>query len=212
MKDKDIKINLYRLKSIIIQHKYIKNIKKQNEVNNIANSLRTYIKNLKEINLIYTCADNESLIYGSTSYPDTLIYDEILYRNNFFAIILGFIDGNINNDNSKYLNNILNTFRNQVVIDYKENISICDPKILIDIVETIPCYINLINSFSNNNNKYESIKINFLSNYTLGYSSYNKNLILEIYYLYLHLIKELKDYKKINREKTDKIRSKKKCL
>ena len=39
--------------------------------------MNKYIDKLKEIDLIYTMADIESIKYKGTSYPDTLLLNEI---------------------------------------------------------------------------------------------------------------------------------------
>ena len=41
--------------------------------------------------------DIESIKYQGTSYPDTLLSNEIINRYNFYSIIIGYIDGNIDN-------------------------------------------------------------------------------------------------------------------
>ena len=94
------RFKLYKLKNKIIQKKYYKN--KLNDKNNsdIINLLNKYIDNQKLIDLIYTRADIEGIKYGNTNYPDTLIIDETINRYNFYSIILGYIDANIDNINN----------------------------------------------------------------------------------------------------------------
>ena len=211
MENNKVKFNLYRLKSLIIQNKYNNNLINDN----FLNIMNKNIKNLKQINLIYTRADIESLKYGSTSYPDTLLYNEILHRYNFFGLILGFIDANImflnkNNEEDKNLLTFLIDFRNQVIIDFKNSISICEKKGLTDLVLNNPCYKNFIEAFTNSDDDYDLIQINFISNYALGYWNFNKNNIDEILYSYNNSINELNYYKKTNQNMVEKIRRKNK--
>lgn len=210
MENNKVKFNLYRLKSLIIQNKYNNNLVRNDNFLNIMNK---NIKNLKQINLIYTRADIESLKNGSTSYPDTLLYNEILHRYNFFGLILGFIDGNIlyinkkrNKEDYKNLLTFLIDFRNQVIIDFKDSISICEKKELTDLVLNNPCYENFIEAFTNSDDDYDLIKINFISNYSLGYSNFNKTTINKVFNDYNNLIEELDCYKKRNLTKVQKVR------
>lgn len=209
--NKNIKYNLYRLKSIIIQNKYNKNMKKYEKDNNIIKKLKVSIDNLKEINLIYMYADIESLKNGSTKYPDNLIYNEMLNRNNFFAILLGFIDGNIEyikkyESNLEHLS-LFNLVREEIVYDYDKNITICDSKKIIDFVHTKN--IEFKTFLEDINNNYDLINLHFISNYLIGFYNFKKFNLLEVYSLYKDLLKELYNYKEINRTKTEKLRLKK---
>ena len=218
MENNHVKLNLHRLKSIILQNKYYKKINNNEKESNILLLMNKYIKNLKEIDLIYTMADIEAIKYDNTSYPDTLYTNEMINRFNFYSIILGYIDGNIDNINNKYnnkeINNILLTlinFREKVLNDLKNNTCISDSKILIDTTNKIPCYKNFLECFSNiSNNKYsDKNNLKIIISYTIGYINFDKFKFYEIYNEYLKLIDQLCKHKKEKKEIVKKTKIKK---
>lgn len=216
MENTDVKFNLLRLKSLILQKKYSKNIDNSYK-NNIIFLMNQYINKLKEIDLIYTMADIESIKYNQTSYPDTLLNNETINRYNFYSIILGFIDGNIDylktksynenslNNNKIYLLNLLN-YRKIVINDINNNIYNSDPKILIDTINTVPCYKNFLNCF---NNIYSYNNLEIIISYTVGYINFDKFYYDEIYNEYLKLSEELNIFKNNNKQKVKKTKNKK---
>ena len=66
-----------------------------------------------------------------------------------------------------------------------------------------------IDYFTNSYDDYDLIKINFISNYSLGYSNFNKTNINKVFNDYNNLIEELDCYKKRNLTKVQKVRRKK---
>jgi len=220
------KNNLHTLKSKYILKKYNKVIDKRQLDEDIILLLNKYISILNEIDLIYTNADIEFLKYGTTEYPDSLLENEIINRFCFFAIVLGFIDGNIEKINQNILlskNNDYDTllqykesliqflnFREVVLLHFNESISCCDSKICIDTFNTNPCYKNFINCFleisiSNMSLKYQ---LELINAYVLGYKNCNKYTIYDIFDEYIKLFSELNIYKSNNKDKVKKVRLK----
>ena len=211
---------IYKLKSEVIHNKFYKNIERLNKEENIIKLMNIYIKNLKEINLIYTRADIEELNYNKTKYPDKLFSNDIKNRYRFFAIILGFLDGNIDFINKRIStdDNVDNTiasifkFRNNITNDFKRFISLADCNTLKETILTTPCYKNFNNCLERittckcNN----LIQLDLINAYLIGYKNYNSYSIYEIYSTYLTLLEDLESYKISNEKRVNKLRVKKK--
>ena len=212
MEDKTLKkYTLYRLRTKIIEKKYEQNIKVTND---IVGLLENYIQNLKNINILYTRADIESLKYGVTSYPDSLFRNEQIYRHKFFSIILGLVDGwyiklkELNADNIYDSNiNLLTSLRNKVLEDYKNTSLSCDLKIIKDFIEKIPCYINFNMNISTIRNESDTkLYLEFIESYIKGINNYPSFELYEIYNVYTNLMFNLEEYKRNNKNKVYKLK------
>ena len=202
------KYTLHRLKSKLIDKKYEHCIKAETD---ICSLIENYIENLKTINTLYSRADIESLKYGGTCYPDTLFRNEQIYRHKFFAMVIGIIDGwkmelmkfNNYNEYCEELNLIYN-LRYKVINDYKRNVSICDPRIIIKVLEHIPCYEDFNNNIKNENDI--KIYLEFIESYIKGINNHGVCGLNDIYDIYKRLLKSLNKCKKNNKNKVYKLK------
>ena len=204
MEDITFKKNtLHRLKSKLIEKKYESLIKNDT---NIISLLEIYIEYLKTINTLYSRADIESIKYGGTSYPDTLFRNEQIYRHKFFALVLGMIDGwkmelmKFNKDD-EYCEelNLISNLRYKVINDYKRNVSICDPKIIIKVLENIPCYEDFNLDIKNIKKENDiELYLEFIESNIKGINNYRVCGLKEIYNIYRRLLRELNKYSSLH--------------
>ena len=225
MENDNTKISLYRLKNIIIQTKYKKIISKNHYEKDILYLMNKYINSLKNINLIYTISDIESIKYGNTSYPDTLYKSQSINTLCFFGVVLGYIDSNMD-----YLNNLINNFK------YDKNDLLFYQNLLLNYIDIRKkICINLKNNeygmfknfyelfykessynyfsqlFDLKDNIYTSVeKLDIINAYINGYTNYKKYDLFNIYLNYIKLFNELNEFKNKNKEKFEKIKKKKK--
>lgn len=207
------KFNLYKLRSKLIHKKYYININNVDNNNDIILLLNKYIDNLKMIDLIYARADIESLKYGYTSYPDTLFMNKIINYNNFYSIILGFIDANIDKlDDIKVQKETLITFlncRKKILEDYKNRILVSNRNTIIDTMINTPSYLNFYNCFLETKKNICSYELDLIISYTIGYKNFNKYSLYDIYDIYIKLKNELENYENYNMKEVAKVRQKK---
>lgn len=209
------KLNLYKLKSKMLHRKYnIKLIKEKNNTD-IIFLLNKYIYNLKEINNIYKRADIESLKYNDTNYPDTIYNNYIVNYYSFYITIIGYIDGNIDTIKRNIKENIVildifNNFRETIINDLKSNKEIYTIKIIDNLINTNPCYLNITNYF--NEIKYDiyskNIELDIILSYINGYKKSLEYSIISVYETYLNLINEYKNYIDKNKQEVENVRKK----
>ena len=221
MKDDEVKFGFLRLKNLIIQYKYNKNI--LNYDNNIILLMNHYVKNLKLIDSIYTVSDIESVKRGNTSYPDNLYINELINRLSFFSVTLGFIDGKINSIKTliekeniyytkkdlEYFSNLLNFYisiREKLCEQFEYNDSNKNFNRIYYILTNESCYNILYNLFNTNINV---DNLNIVNSYLIGYSNYDKYDIVDIYNEFLNLYSELNIFKNKNRDKFNNYKIKK---
>ena len=204
MKNDNVKLNLLRLKSLILQNKYNKRINIECNNNDIIFLMNKNIENLKLIDKIYTLADIESIRYGNTSYPDNLYINKLITFLCFFNIFIGFIDGNID-----YLKNIQNEEVDDVILNYKK----IKNKIIRDCKSSTNNNFFIVNrSFNTNINSLINLdninKLEVLKSYITGYINYNKYSLYDIYIEYSKLLNEFNDYIYTNRNNFEKVKKK----
>ncbi len=221
------KINLYKAISQAIIKKYYAN---KNEVK-FDNYLKDAIKNLKKINLIETRSNVELERYHNTTYPGFLWQEKINQKLHFFASMIGFIDGiidnctreinfyshfedsNSKNEITKYKENQENflKIRNNILIDFTKRKTNSDPTILITTLETIPshqCFSELYNDSIIN--EYQlNLQQELVNAYNVGYTSYCYYGLNEILNLYNTLNLELTNYEELNQQVLKKEQEKK---
>ena len=212
MEDRTLKKNtLYRLKSKLIEKKYDAFIK---DDTNIIILLENYIELLKTINTLYSRADIESIKYGGTSYPDTLFRNEQIYRHKFFAIVIGVIDGwnrelksfNKNEECVQELS-LIPKLRERILSDYRINSNITDPKLIMQTLENIPCYVCFDKDITTIQNDIDiKIYLEFMESYIKGINNYRVCGLKEIYDIYKRLLRSLNKCKRNNKNKVYKLK------
>lgn len=198
------KNTLSSIKKEVLQMKYLK----EKEEEEIIKLLNEYIKKLKLIDEIYLEADIEAYKYGSTSYPDTLYNDLLLNTNNIYALLLGYIDSQIDKTKDESLLTKYNNFRELITNDYINNVTNSTNKITRETLLTKPCYKNFDKVFIEiKENKYSNKNIlDIIETYIKGYKINKIYNIENIYNIYINLTTELNVYRKENREKYEKIK------
>lgn len=222
------KINLYKLKSKLLQNKFYFSFNKEYD---IFKDLKHSIKKLKEIDTIFARSDVESNVYKSTSYPAFLWQREIVNRYNFFGVIIGVIDGNIDetkrsiewhkkfNDKErlKVVENKkaeLEAKRNVILCDLKNSLTISDPNILFDTLCTLPSYKYFTNCYENVLiDEYNcNLQIELVNSYNKGYINsskfYTNFAFTTLIDYYKSLLNELKEHKEKNKTYVKKLTNK----
>ena len=213
------KLNLYQTISQTIMKKYY------NSKNKIKfdKYLQDAIKELKKINLIETRTKIEMERYHNTQYPSFLWQEKINQKSHFFASMIGFIDGFIDNctkkiefysnfDNKKKIDEYKNNqtklleIRNNILNDFIKRNTISDPAILTTTLETIPAHKSFSELYNNAiANEYQlNLQQELVSAYNVGYTIFGHYNLDEILNLYNKLNSKLNNYEVLNQNTLEK--------
>lgn len=166
--------------------------------------LQDAIRNLQTINLIEIRSQIELERYHNTQYFGFLWQEKINQELHFFASMIGFIDGFIDNctreiefysnfynkENkiNEYKNNQIKLveIRNKILLDFTKRNTVSHPKILMSTLETIPAYKSFTALYNDAiENSYQlNLQQELVSAYNIGYTStgyYALDTILDLY-------------------------------
>lgn len=217
--------NLYKAISQFIIKKYYAG---QKEIK-FDEYLKDAIISLRKIYVIETRSKTELERYHSTKYPAFLWQEKINQQLHFFASMIGFIDGfidnctreiefhshfnNQENEISEYKNNQIKLLeiRNNILIDFTKRYAISNPTILISTLETIPAHKSFTELYNDAiENQYQlNLQQELVSAYNIGYKSVGHYELNEILTLYKKLNDELEEYEQLNQDKIQKVENRK---
>ncbi len=198
--------------------------------------LQDAIRSLRKINLIETRSKIELKRYHSTQYPAFLWQEKIKQKLHFFASMIGFIDGFIDdytrkieifysnfdnqineidqiNEIHEYKNKqmYLLEIRNSILLDFTKKKIDFEPTILQSTLETIPAHKSFSELYNNAiENKYQlNLQQELVSAYNIGYKSVGYYELNETLTLYKELSAELDEYEQLNQDTLEKEKNRK---
>ncbi|MBQ3021649.1 MAG: hypothetical protein IJD92_05460 [Bacilli bacterium] len=198
---KNLKMNLYRLKMVILENKYNLLI---NYKNDIIIFMNKYINILKLIDNIYRNADIKSYKYEKTKYPDTLYKNELINRYKFYAILIGYIDSNLDVKKSCGIKEYT-YFKNLVLQHCFNNMRLTDPNIFFETLKGNIEYESFKDIFIDKKNTDNHLLLDLLESYIIGYK--NNFYPLEIVYNeFVELSYKLDIHKNNNKKKFESLK------
>lgn len=190
--------------------------------------LQDAVRNLKRINFIETRSQIELERYHETQYPSFLWQEKINQKLHFFASMIGFIDGFIDdctkeidfyshfngkeneiNGYKKYQSELLE-IRNNILQDFAKRSTNHDPQILMSTLETVPAHKSFTELYNDSiENEYQlNLQQELVSAYNVGYTSVGHCDLDSILALYKNLNEKLEKYESSNENVLNKEKGK----